>query len=234
MIQKIHKTKLHEVVIKQIVEMISLGMYKPGDKLPSEKQLCSSFGVSRVTMREALKELAALEFIETKQGSGSIVTVSADDPRISAQFFSSVASMENNFRYTMEARLLVEPMLVHTLALTATDAELKELEQKMIPVIESDDPSPFYLEDCHLFFADVLHNPLIYDFLALLRQLENDAPSRHPTLPEHNANFRRTNKQHYIQILNSIVHRQPDMAYLYMKEHILYLRNSFESFFSLL
>lgn len=231
MIQKIQKTKLHEAVVKQIIEMISLGIYKYGEKLPSEKQLCESFGVSRVTMREALKQLAELEFIQTRQGMGSVVTVHSDDPRVSTQFSSSVAVMENNFRYTMQARLLLEPMIVFTLANTATDEELTMLKDKLMPILDSDDPAAFYLEDFHLAVAELLHNPLVLDFIAQLRALENDAPSRLPTLPEKNIEFRRRNNESHKRILAAMLDRQADLAYLYMKEHILYLKGEFDDFF---
>lgn len=233
MIQKIQRTKLHEVVVKQVVELISIGMYKNGDKLPSEKQLCELYGVSRVTMREALKQLSELGFIETRQGLGSIVCVDADDLRISAQITSSIHEMKNTFDCTMQARLLLEPMLAYTIASTASDEDLKTLEEKirMDNNNNQNDPSSVSLENFHIYLSETLHNPLIADFLSQLRTLENDAPQQLPSLPDKHINFRTENYRQHQLIMNSILSRQPDMAYLHMKEHILYLSGQFNRYF---
>jgi len=232
MIKKIERPCLHEIVVKRIVESISLGTYQRGDKLPSENSLCELYGVSRVTMRKALKQLTSMGFIETRQGRGSIVIVDPDDPRVSAHFSSSIKSMRYNFEYTMQTRLLIEPMLVYTLTQSASDETLRTLAEKFEASVAGDsDRSPEFLEEFHLMVAEAFGNPLVYDFLANLRLLENDAPSQTPSLPEKSSGFRNHNHEQHLKILNAILSRQPDMAYLYMKEHILYLSGQFDDFF---
>lgn len=232
MIEKIQKTPLHEIVVKQIVESISLGIYQEGDKLPSENNLCELYGVSRITMRKALKQLVNMGFIETRQGCGSTVIVRPDDPRVFARFTSSIKDMRYNFEWTMQARLLLEPMLVSAVARTASDDVLQGLAEKFkAGAPKEDDPSPASLEVFHLMIAEAFGNPLIYDFLAQLRTLENDAPSHTPSLPEKRVEFRKENYHQHQKILNAILNRQSDMAYLYMKEHILYLSGQFNDFF---
>lgn len=60
-------------VQSQLLGAIKRGEYAPGDKLPSERILCESFGVSRVSVREALAGLAATGLIDVRQGSGAFV-----------------------------------------------------------------------------------------------------------------------------------------------------------------
>ena len=72
-IQAIDRKKVSDEVFEQIKAMIASGNWKPGDKLPSEKELTELFGVSRVTIREALKKLASYNIIETSQGRGSFI-----------------------------------------------------------------------------------------------------------------------------------------------------------------
>ena len=72
-IQAIERKKVSDEVFEQIKAMIASGNWKPGDKLPSEKELTELFGVSRVTIREALKKLASYNIIETSQGRGSFI-----------------------------------------------------------------------------------------------------------------------------------------------------------------
>ena len=61
--------------LHQLLEVkISSGLWTPGRKLPSEKNLCAHFGVSRTVVRQALNELASGGLIETQKGKGSFVS----------------------------------------------------------------------------------------------------------------------------------------------------------------
>jgi GntR family transcriptional repressor for pyruvate dehydrogenase complex len=72
-IQKVNKSSVSTQVFEQMKEQLLSGEWKPGDKLPSENELASMFGVSRVTVRNALQKLAALELVETHFGEGTFV-----------------------------------------------------------------------------------------------------------------------------------------------------------------
>ncbi len=223
MIEKIQKTPLHEIVVKQIIESISLGIYRKGDRLPSENNLCALYGVSRITMRKALKQLVTLGFIETRQGQGSTVIVSSDDPRISARSASSGRNIRYDFQQVMQARLLLEPALAAMLAQTASEAVLQGLKGKFRGEASGgEDSSPASPEAFHLAIAEAFGNPLIYDFLAQLPALENAAPSNLTSSGKRIEWQEEACHQHQ-KILNAILSRQPDMAYLYMKEHLLCL-----------
>ena len=56
--------------IEKVKEMILSGELRPGDKLPRENELAERLGVSRSSLREAVRALAALNVIETRQGDG--------------------------------------------------------------------------------------------------------------------------------------------------------------------
>lgn len=74
-IKPINKVNVSEQVFSQLKKAIVEGVWKPGDKIPSENELASSFGVSRMTVRQSLQKLIALGLIETKLGDGSYVRV---------------------------------------------------------------------------------------------------------------------------------------------------------------
>lgn len=65
--------KLYEQLVEQIKSMIAQGVYQKGSLLPSEKELMESTGVSRITVREALRILSQAGVIETRRGKGSYV-----------------------------------------------------------------------------------------------------------------------------------------------------------------
>ena len=72
MFQVVDRPKLYEQVVEQIKNMIVQGIYKKGDLLPSEKELIEMTGVSRITVREALRLLNEAGVIETHKGKGSL------------------------------------------------------------------------------------------------------------------------------------------------------------------
>ncbi len=67
------KTK-YSMIIDQIMELIQNGAYKPGDKLPNERQMAEALGVSRGALRESLKALIILGIVESHQGNGTYVS----------------------------------------------------------------------------------------------------------------------------------------------------------------
>lgn len=62
------------IAIGQIKQQIALGLMKPGDKLPSEQALATMLGISRPTVREALRALTSMNIVETRRGEGSFIT----------------------------------------------------------------------------------------------------------------------------------------------------------------
>jgi DNA-binding FadR family transcriptional regulator len=69
----IDNTQRTQLVREQLEAAISTGTFKPGARLPSERELVEQFGVSRVSVREALRSLEALGMIEIRRGRGSFV-----------------------------------------------------------------------------------------------------------------------------------------------------------------
>lgn len=69
MFEKIKQNRMYEHIVNQILEAIFRGDLQPDHKLPSEKELGEIFGVSRVTVREAIRSLEQFGMIEVRQGS---------------------------------------------------------------------------------------------------------------------------------------------------------------------
>jgi len=78
------RATLSEQVAKQLAARITAGDWQPGEKLPSEAELCKAFHVGRSSLREALTSLAFIGLIRVRAGGGSYV---AEQP--SAYFTSS-------------------------------------------------------------------------------------------------------------------------------------------------
>ncbi|QAY65520.1 FadR/GntR family transcriptional regulator [Paenibacillus protaetiae] len=72
-VTKLTKQNHYEAIAEQIKQLITAGSLKPGDKLPSTKQMSEQFGVGRSTTREALSALKAMGLIDIRQGGGCTV-----------------------------------------------------------------------------------------------------------------------------------------------------------------
>ena len=69
------RTKIRDQAAEQIKEMIAAEKLRPGDRLPNETELAESFGISRLSVREATKALEYLGIVEAKTGVGLTVGI---------------------------------------------------------------------------------------------------------------------------------------------------------------
>jgi GntR family transcriptional regulator, transcriptional repressor for pyruvate dehydrogenase complex len=73
MLVPLKKARLYEEIIKQIKDLIQSGELKPGQKLPTERELVLQLNVSRTAIREALRSLEMMGFVESKVGEGTYI-----------------------------------------------------------------------------------------------------------------------------------------------------------------
>ncbi len=74
-------TALHRQLFMVLRDQISQGVYSDGDLIPKEQDLCSRFGVSRITVRRAISDLEQLGFVEKRPGLGTFVRTVARSSR---------------------------------------------------------------------------------------------------------------------------------------------------------
>lgn len=91
-ISKIEKTPgIPSRVTNQIIDLITKGMLKPGDKLPSEHEMTNLFGISRISLREGMKLLEARGYIESQDRQGKFVKSMFDDVRTPLKEYLSIS-----------------------------------------------------------------------------------------------------------------------------------------------
>jgi DNA-binding FadR family transcriptional regulator len=124
--------KAYEQVADQLRELIVAGELARGDRLPNEQLLASQFGVSRATVREALRVLAAQNLIRTSKGAGggSFVTLPSAD-HISDFVTSNINLLTEASDVTLdellEARELLEVPAARLAALRRSDDDMRRL-----------------------------------------------------------------------------------------------------------
>ncbi|MEO8142943.1 MAG: GntR family transcriptional regulator [Betaproteobacteria bacterium] len=98
------KRHRYEQIAKALAEQIGAGKFAVGDSLPTEARLCSKYGVSRYTAREALRQLREAGLITRRPRAGSTVTAA----RGGSTFSLPVSSAADLFRYATDARFVIE------------------------------------------------------------------------------------------------------------------------------
>ena len=116
---------LSQSVADTILYMITIEKrFSAGDKLPNELDLSEELNVSRTTLREAIRILAAYDILEIQRGKGTFVTENAlKQP----QDFAPLSSIKVNAKDLYEMRLIFEPEAAYFAALRGTDAEIKRI-----------------------------------------------------------------------------------------------------------
>ncbi|WP_413376702.1 FadR/GntR family transcriptional regulator [Alkalihalobacillus sp. 1P02AB] len=125
---KMTSLRIYEKIADHIKQQILEGQLKPGEKLPSDKELCELYSVGRSTLREALSALKIMGFIETRQGEGS--TVCKIDPQhIGMPDFTGLLLSDKSILELVEARKSLEISNVELAASKRTDNDLKKFEE---------------------------------------------------------------------------------------------------------
>ena len=73
--QPIQKKKIDELVYEQLLSNIREGVWKEGDKIPSEPELCTELGISRVTLRSSIQKLQSIRVAECPTRQGNICNI---------------------------------------------------------------------------------------------------------------------------------------------------------------
>ncbi|CAN5512601.1 FadR/GntR family transcriptional regulator [soil metagenome] len=108
------------------MELITSGGMRPGDRLPTMKELAQTFSVATPTIREALRQLQATGVVDIKHGSGIYVRRSSQNMMIANPHYGELDGV--TLMQLLEARLIIEPQLAGLAALNATEADLAYIE----------------------------------------------------------------------------------------------------------
>ncbi|MDD5018507.1 MAG: FadR/GntR family transcriptional regulator [Eubacteriales bacterium] len=136
MLEPLKKTRLYEEIVKQILDLIKEGTLKPGDKLPPERKLAEDLHVSRTAIREALRSLEMMGYIESNVGGGThIKSISLEN--VMDPFSAMLSQDEQLLRDLIDVRLLLE---TETAALSAKriTPEKVEMIQNAIDQMEKE------------------------------------------------------------------------------------------------
>ncbi|HEX7284563.1 MAG TPA: FadR/GntR family transcriptional regulator [Candidatus Angelobacter sp.] len=124
--ETIRKDRVHEAVARQL-EQVILKKLRPGDKLPAERELASQLGVSRSSIRDAIRRLELMGLVEPRQGAGTVVReLSAET--LAAPLANVITHKRQMVSELLDFRKMLEPPLAARAAGRATTGEIAEME----------------------------------------------------------------------------------------------------------
>ncbi|MGH2533414.1 MAG: FadR/GntR family transcriptional regulator [Thermomicrobiales bacterium] len=168
-------TRSYEQVVEQIHDGIRSGALTPGQRLPTERELGESFGVSRGVVREALKVLASMGLVEARQGSGNYISANPV-PSISRALILSATPDEESLLALFELR---EPMEV----LAAHHAAARRSAEQALAIIAAAEDSRRAARDgdltsfadgdnrLHQAVCDAAGNPYLATIIGAVREI---------------------------------------------------------------
>jgi GntR family transcriptional regulator, transcriptional repressor for pyruvate dehydrogenase complex len=126
-LQKLAPIRIFEQAGEQIRELISSGLLAVGEKLPTEQELSRQLGVSRSSVREALRVLEAEGWVEIRRGSGAFICTRPIQAGRQGELLHWLAEREETLEQVIEVREPIEALTASLAAKAITDEELEEL-----------------------------------------------------------------------------------------------------------
>ncbi|MCT2176277.1 FadR family transcriptional regulator [Brachybacterium muris] len=205
--------------ISAIKNMIIDGELKPGDRLPPEKQLSERIGVSRNSLREAVKALSVIQVLSVRQGDGTYVTSLEPELLIEALGFVLDLHQDAEVLHIMEVRRLLEPTAVEKAGDHLEEADYQYLEGLMAPL--GPDSPVGELVEADIAFHHHINAHCGNAYLSSLLDGFASATARARLwrgLTE-GASVGRTLEEHY-RIINAMRAGRADLAKVYAAAHV--------------
>ena len=227
--------RVTDVIESRISNMIIKGTVKPGERLPTERELSEQFDVSMVTIREALRGLQSSGLIQKKRGkNGGIFATEINNDSVRTFLANYLKRRKFSPHHLSEVRMAIEPIIVKIAASRITLRELAEIEDNVVyceeklAIAPTDIPLKDYYEigqknvEYHRLIAQATHNPVfaltedyVMDFISEFKK------SVFTPDVDHNAQIVREHRD----IFNSLKEKNGEEAAKKMIFHLQYIEN---------
>lgn len=163
--REVPRSKVYTAIVEQILENIRLGTFPPGSALPSERLLAERLGVSRSSLREAVRVLEHAHVLDVRGGSGTYVTAEGVSKAAALRARAALAG-ERSPLDLVAVRKVIEPMCAELAATSHHAKDLKILRESLSSheemIREEADPAVADYS-FHLAVAAASHNDVLAD-----------------------------------------------------------------------
>ncbi|SMB99974.1 transcriptional regulator, GntR family [Thermanaeromonas toyohensis ToBE] len=210
-------------VVDEIKTRIFEGRLKPGDRLPAERELAEMLGVSRTSVREALKMLAAEGLVKIKHGQGAFIAEQDPDDYLQ-QFARRIFVNPKTIKDLFEIRKTLEPAAAAWAAERGTDRELEELATLIRQTKENLQHLPSgrlsllarHDSQFHYNLAKATGNTVLVRIVESLMDLLADIRSRALSIPGRGE----ASVEEHSVIVEALLRRDPEAASIAMLRHL--------------
>jgi DNA-binding FadR family transcriptional regulator len=210
----------YEETVERLLQAVKLGQVPPGERLPTERELAAALGVSRVTLREAIKALAEAGYVESRRGrTGGTFVLPPQEWRRDARDAREIArDMGSEMTDALLLREVLEPgaaeVAAHTPHAPEALAELDAaLAHERTAALIDYRPADSRL---HLAIVSMVGSPSLSAVVSDNRMRLNDLLDAIPLLPPNIAHSR---AQH-AEIVAAVLHGSPAAARTAMANHL--------------
>jgi DNA-binding FadR family transcriptional regulator len=218
--EPIQQLRAHEYVAEQIRRHIALRLIKPGESLPSERELATLFGVGRPTIQHALRLLEADHLVEARRGrgGGTFVSEPAEDAVAMEELMARVLRQRKELEELLGYRRVLEPAVAREAAAVRRRADVTAMWKAIRSMTEADSEADVMRHDTefHIAVARGTRNRFMEAAIEEQRLRLNDAIS---LLPESDTWHRRISGEHEA-IVEAIEARDTDAAEAAMELHV--------------
>jgi DNA-binding FadR family transcriptional regulator len=207
-----------------LLENLRTGRWRPGERLPAERQLSELHAVGRSTVRRVLSELKELGLVIQSIGSGTFVAkdIAGKLPQLAATD-AGISPSE-----LMEARLIFEPGMIDLVIRNATTADFTRLEQCCRSADEAQSVEQFeYWDDAfHCGLAAATHNGLVVSVLSLMSKVRDHSEWGLLKKKSASAERRAAYQQEHWNILAQLRQRDVETARAALLAHLVHVRRN--------
>ena len=208
-----------EETVERLLHAVKLGLVAHGDSLPPERELAVRLGVSRVTLREAIRALQQAGYVESRRGryGGTFVTYQPAEPG-QGDLRRIVADLGEDIDDALRYRQVLEPGACALTAARTLTAEQRQYLQARLDDVARADSAGYRLLDSrfHLAIAEMAGSPSLYVSIESTRLRLNDLLNAIPLLQP---NIEHSERQHRA-ILAAILTGDAAAAYREMEQHV--------------
>ena len=200
-----------DTVYKYLFQNIRNGTWKPGDRIPSEADLCSILNVSRVSVRSALGRLSALGLVQSRQGKGTFVSDPPPESQAPAMRFQNLDRLS-----LFEFRRIIERESAALAALRATTEDVLAMQDSIYKMEHSETEQEIAEQDLrfHALIAKATGNEIIQHVSRIAEEAYMHM------FMENVAQMGSMGTAHHRQILLDIQVRDADAARQHMDAHL--------------
>lgn len=216
--------RLYEQVVAQIEQQILDGDLQAGDKLPAENELAELFGVSRTSVREAIKSLVQKGLVEVRRGRGTFVVDSTSDVVKSSLGRMVRFGQAEGLSQLVAVRELLEPGIAARAAAHATEETIRALQHAIETMDDTlEDPQAFIAADheFHLALAAGTQNELMLALVDSIVELLQEQRIR----IYHVDQGPQRGQYHHKQIFRAVKAGDPEAARKAMEDHLQQVRD---------